>query len=77
MDHDIQLLAENLLEQAPGAVARWRLERDVLARSMGVADFGPLPRESTCLPFSDSWRDRRRRRLDWTIRVLILLKHAC
>jgi len=42
----------------------------------GYWDFGSLPRESTCLPFSDSWRDRRTRRLDWTVRVLTLLNRA-
>jgi hypothetical protein len=39
----------------------------------GLWDFGPLPRESLCLPFSDSWRNLRSRQLDWTVRVILLL----
>jgi hypothetical protein len=42
----------------------------------GYWDFGPLPAASSRLPLSDSWRDRRVRRLDWTVRVLILLNRA-
>ncbi len=39
----------------------------------GFWDFGPLPPNSTVLPLSDTWRRRLTRKLDWTVRTLVLL----
>jgi hypothetical protein len=43
----------------------------------GMWDLGPRPASSTYLPLSDSWRKRGRRALDWTTRVLVLLRRHC
>jgi hypothetical protein len=40
----------------------------------GYWDFGTRPASTTCLPLSDSWRERRDRRFDWTTRILVLLR---
>jgi hypothetical protein len=40
----------------------------------GLWDFGPKPDSIACLPYTDSWRERKNRLIDWTTRVLILLR---
>jgi hypothetical protein len=40
----------------------------------GYWDFGPRAPSSSCLPFSDNWKNKRNRQFDWTIRILVLLK---
>jgi hypothetical protein len=40
----------------------------------GTWDFGPRPDARVNLPLSDSWRERKNRKMDWTVRVLMLLK---
>jgi hypothetical protein len=44
--------------------------------SEGLWDFGPRSPMSAVLPFSESWRRRRNRQIDWTLRVLLLLMRA-
>jgi len=43
-------------------------------RPDGLWDFGPRGTTSTVLPLSDSWRQGETRRVDWTARVLALLR---
>jgi hypothetical protein len=43
-------------------------------RPDGTWDFGPRAPESWVLPFSDDWRRRPNRTIDWTSRVLALLR---
>ncbi len=40
----------------------------------GLWDFGSKPDSIACLPYTDSWRERKNRLFDWTTRVLILLR---
>jgi hypothetical protein len=40
----------------------------------GTWDFGPRPDARVNLPLSDSWRARKHRKMDWSVRVLMLLK---
>jgi len=40
----------------------------------GFWDFGPSPVARINLPLSDSWRERINRKIDWTVRVLTILK---
>jgi hypothetical protein len=42
--------------------------------SEGWWDFGPRPAFSPVLPLSESWRKRGARQIDWTVRVLVLLR---
>ncbi len=52
-------------------VVDWLLaQRD----EQGWWDFGPKPDSIACLPYTDSWRERKHRLFDWTTRVLILLR---
>lgn len=41
--------------------------------SDGLWDFGPRSASSTFHPLADSWRIKKNRKIDWSIRVLILL----
>ena len=43
-------------------------------RADGYWDFGPRPNARINLPLSDSWRERNSRKIDWTVRVLTILK---
>ena len=40
----------------------------------GLWDFGPRSNLSIVLPLSESWRRQRARQVDWTTRVLVLLR---
>jgi len=40
----------------------------------GFWDFGPRPAARVNLPLSDSCRERKNRKIDWTVRVLTILK---
>jgi hypothetical protein len=42
----------------------------------GMWDFGPRPRWWEVLPLSENWRNRSRRKADWSTRVLLLLARA-
>lgn len=41
----------------------------------GIWDFGARVPSSTVLPYSESWRRAGAREVDWTVRVLLLLRH--
>lgn len=57
-------------EVAGKAIAWLWSQRD----ESGFWDFGPLPSNSTVLPLSDTWRMKMARKLDWTVRTLVLLR---
>lgn len=57
-------------EVAGEAIAWLWSQRD----ESGFWDFGPLPSNSIVLPFSDTWRMKMARKLDWTVRTLVLLR---
>ncbi len=40
----------------------------------GYWDFGPRPAARVNLPLSDSWRELNNRKIDWSVRVLTILK---
>lgn len=42
--------------------------------TQGYWDFGPKPSSMAHLPLSDTWKERDNRQIDWTTRVLILLR---
>ena len=42
----------------------------------GLWDFGPRPRRSEVLPLSENWRNKRKRKADWSTRVLLILARA-
>ena len=52
-------------------VVDWLLAQQQTA---GIWDFGPRPDSMIYLPLSDTWRDRKHRQFDWTVRVLTVLK---
>lgn len=43
----------------------------------GYWDFGPQPGSGSYLPLSSSWRTRPKRLVNWTTRVLVLLRRYC
>jgi hypothetical protein len=42
----------------------------------GLWDFGRRPSRSEVLPLSENWRERRKRKADWSTRVLLILASA-
>lgn len=60
-------------QRASEEIVAWLLH---CRTSEGLWDFGPRPRMSTVLPFSESWRRHATRQIDWTLRILLLLKRA-
>lgn len=69
----LEMLADFFQLSAPfmEPAIQWLWEQ---RRPPGYWDFGLRPASSVFLPLSDGWRERDFRKLDWTTRILILLR---